>query len=421
MEERGPPWVSIFLIELLRPNHIDSIKLLVSFSQFQSISVTCFLKLLRLQSKHFDAEYQTYYWHNSTTGQSLWSDEEEADDVDLNHADSGMQLQSIQKQNGENSVVGTTQPRSMKNGHAIIKGLEANNGHISPSHIDGKLLGNHLTEKLCCTTGLENGGFNSSGSSDSLLNNCSSDSADNYDSDVVSKHTEDSRNSRTSSNTMTPSGSARKDFNLFPIWIFICAILFEGPLAIVEAVIRGAIFLVVSIILFLLGVIFGSISLLRVSYFLVRDSLLCFAAVITLCLPGAPIFVYRRYDRNGEWELTPIPTLLGWVDSRRFSSFTLGNGSFAINVRQDILADDSNHQIGDTSVYDSHRNGSICHDSWSGDIYLEPRKVLGDSLRTIREKANEEILRNRDARTKKSLNKEYSAVGTSDSDIIDSI
>ena len=381
----------------------------------------CFLKLFYLQSKHFDAEYQTYYWHNSVTGQSLWSDEEEADDADLNHADSGMQLQSIQKQNGENSVMGTTQPRSMKYGHATVKGLEANNGHISPNQIDCKQLGNHLTEKLCCTTGLENSEFNSSGSSDSLLNNCSTDSADNYDRDVVLKHAEGSRNSRTSSNTITPSGSVRKDLNLFSIWIFICAILFEGPLAIVEAAIRGAMFLVVSIILFLLGIMFGSFSLLRVSYFLVRDSLLCFAAVITLCLPGAPVFVYRWYDRNGEWELAPIPTLLGWVDSRRLSCFTLGNGSFALNVRHDILTDDSNHQVGDTSVYNSHRNESICHDSWSGDIYLEPRKVLGDSLRTIREKANEEILRNRDARTKKSLNKEYSAVGTSDNDVMDSI
>ena len=382
--------------------------------------MTCYLHFSSLQSKHFDTEYQTHYWHNSVTGQSLWSDDEEVDDVDTNHVESGVQLQSIHKQNGENSVVGTPQPRSEENGYAILKGIGINNGNIFPDEIDSRPPGKHRTEKFC-TTGLENGGLNSSGSSDSLLNNFSSDSADGHDRKTISKHDEGNRYSRNSNNSVIPSGNIRKEFNLFSIWIFICAILFEGPLAIVEGVIRAVIFLLVSIILFLLGMFCCSASLIRVSYFLVRDSLLCFAAVITLCLPGAPVFVYRWYDRNNEWELAPIPTLLGWVDSRRFSCFTLGNGSFALNVRQDVLTDDSNHQLDNTSVYNSRRIQSICHDSWSGDIYLEPRKVLGDSLRTIREKANEEILRNREGRTKKSLNKEYSAVGSTDNETMDSI
>ena len=355
------------------------------------------------------------------TGQSLWSEDEEADDIDTNHAERGMQLQSVKKQNGENSVVGTTQLRSVENGYATIEVIETTNGNISVGQIDNRSLGKHRTEKLCCTTGLESGEINSSGSRDSLLNNSSSDSADGYDRKSMLMHSEGNRSMRNSSNSVTPSGNNRKDFNLFSIWIFICAILFEGPLAILEGLIRAVIFLLVSIILFLLGMSFCSISLLRVSYYLVRDSLLCLAAVITLCLPGSSVFVYRWYDRNGDWELAPIPTVLGWVDSRRFSCFTLGNGSFALNVRQDILTDDSNHQLGHTSVYNSNRMESICHDSWSGDIYLEPRKVLGDSLLAIREKANEEILRNREGRTKKSLNKEYSAVGATDNEVMDSI
>ena len=375
------------------------------------------LNLSYLQSKHFDAEYQTHYWHNSVTGQSLWSDDEESDDVDTSHAESGMQLQSIQKQNGENSVAGTTEPRRMENGYAIIKGIEIKSGNISASQIESRPIEKNRTEELCCTTGLENSGF--SGSRDSLLNNCSSDSADDFDRKTLTKHDEGSRHPRNSSSFVNPSGNIQKDFNLFSIWIFICAILFEGPLAILEGLIRAVIFLLVSIIFCMLGISFCSTSLLRVSYFLVRDSLLCFAAVITLCLPGASVFVYRWYDRNTAWELAPIPTLLGWVDSRRFSCFTLGNGSFALNVRQDILTDDSNHN---TSVYsNSNRIDCICHDSWSGDIYLEPRRVLDDSLRTIREKANEEILRNREGRTKKSLNKEYSAVGLTDDEVMDSI
>ena len=178
------------------------------------------------------------------------------------------------------------------------------------------------------------------------------------------------------------------------ICIFVHASIVEGPMAVVEGILRAAIFLVASVIMILLAGMCLEGLYLSYSFMLLRDVFLSFSASITLCFPGASCLVYRWYRLEDTWELAPIPTIFGWVDSRRFMSFTFGNGCFARNVRHDDYFYDSLERSGNngnggiqyTSSLEQEQidKNRIFYDSWSGVIFLEPRRVQADIIRIVR-------------------------------------
>ena len=106
--------------------------------------------------------------------------------------------------------------------------------------------------------------------------------------------------------------------------MMVTACIFEGPLAVIEAVIRALIF-------FLIGVIYILLAILRErerDYWYIqakkcmREVMLCLAIAITFLIPFTGCCVYRTYRSDeSEWDIAPMPTVLGWVDTRRFFTF----------------------------------------------------------------------------------------------------
>lgn len=111
------------------------------------------------------------------------------------------------------------------------------------------------------------------------------------------------------------------------------AVCIEAPLCIVEGLLRC--------IALLSWLFISHLTLLCVQrrnfrhsiYAILEDIIFSLSAVIVLCIPGAIVIIYRNYADNDEWELSPLPTLIGWSDMKRFGTVTLlGNASLASNI-----------------------------------------------------------------------------------------
>ena len=195
--------------------------------------------------------------------------------------------------------------------------------------------------------------------------------------------------------------STQRDICFYSVCIFINAIIIEGPFAAAEGYIRSGLFLLAFFVVCIPYVVTRYVWLYQLGSILLREFLLSFAAALSLTIPLMSCFVYRKYRMDDDWELATVPTLCGWVDSRRFASFTYGNGSFANNVRYDHMlrnteaADDEDDDENDLENQDStvidnnepkkessrgrrpHQRytNRKCQDTWKGTIVLEPRRV----------------------------------------------
>lgn len=124
------------------------------------------------------------------------------------------------------------------------------------------------------------------------------------------------------------------------------ALFIEAPLIAIEGVFRTGLGTIGIICILLTGCAFGAISFIGgkfeysvfYSNMLTQSSLLAvevavsLAAALSVMIPGVILFVYREFNGIDDWKLRPIPTVLGWVDPRRFAVITLGQGSSAVNV-----------------------------------------------------------------------------------------
>ncbi len=141
--------------------------------------------------------------------------------------------------------------------------------------------------------------------------------------------------------------------------IFINACLCEGPICVVEAFCRFVVFIVFAIVCAIIAPFFICFDyetteyLISLCFSYIVESLLSIAAGISLVVPGIACFVYKNFnslsitkedkkqqesenlinsknndkeDESIDWTMAPIPTVFGWVDSRRFFSFTMGQG-----------------------------------------------------------------------------------------------
>jgi hypothetical protein len=112
------------------------------------------------------------------------------------------------------------------------------------------------------------------------------------------------------------------------------AALFEGPLVTVEAVVRGLFCLGVGVASLLMWLCWrrGNASTQRARALAramgwLREAAINGAAMLTFFVPGTVFFVYRSFGSVDDWRMSPLPTVLGWVDTRRFATFVYGLGA----------------------------------------------------------------------------------------------
>lgn len=125
-------------------------------------------------------------------------------------------------------------------------------------------------------------------------------------------------------------------------WVWVNAILVDAPFAALECLIRSLYlsFLLVIHLVYLIVTSKGKIRVFCDSNFsTLRDiaieiliSSVCF---LSLLIPGFVLIVYKEFDGSFEWNLSPLPTLIGWVDPRRLLVFCLGVGRMARNRDMD--------------------------------------------------------------------------------------
>lgn len=190
-----------------------------------------------------------------------------------------------------------------------------------------------------------------------------------------------------------PSLSAEEKSNYdllcYSRFVFLNAILFEAPLAIVEGAIR------IGIIAVLLLIKVAYYARLRqpggsVPHIMTygREMLLTGAAMLTLLIPGTICIVYRQYSYETDWELRPLPTILGNVDMRRFGTITFSNGSLAINsgaLTSSMTNSSSARQQPPSglAVVTVQRIRDNNQDSWRGTMKWVPREIYNDLCRFI--------------------------------------
>ncbi|KAJ1448495.1 hypothetical protein M885DRAFT_538928 [Pelagophyceae sp. CCMP2097] len=158
----------------------------------------------------------------------------------------------------------------------------------------------------------------------------------------------------------------------------------EGPAAFVEGVFRAVWYLSL-----------GTLALLFLGWRKKRRKMACKhlreaclfgAAALALGVPCGVQGAYAAFDADADdWELRPIPTVLGFVDSRRFFVVAFGQGASAANVR----ADDG--------VSDDSWPGTILHRPYAvadcaGGFFMATegaRSPRGESVRHHEEKASD--------------------------------
>ena len=215
--------------------------------------------------------------------------------------------------------------------------------------------------------------------------------------------------------------TTKLDICCYSFWIFLNAALLEGPLAAAEGCVRASVFFAAGTLVLLPAMALRQADLVAFARLLLKEGLLSLAAAISLAVPCMACAAYRRYRMDVDWPLAPLPSMLGWVDSRRFAVLTYGNGSFACNVRHDHVLQRGGaraaegdgaggpvftdvHGAGDPEEPPANKKkkrkqaelararvarargaeGWPCEDTWPGAILLEPRRAHIDLVLIVR-------------------------------------
>lgn len=178
------------------------------------------------------------------------------------------------------------------------------------------------------------------------------------------------------------------DLLCYSRFVFLNAILVEAPISVIEGFLR------IGIIAILLVIKVGYYAYLRqpagsvpciISHF--REILLTSAAMLTLLIPGTICLVYRHYSYEADWELRPLPTVLGYVDVRRFGTITFSSGSLAINSGankpRNISSVVSESHPSTTNIVVTSCIGENNQDSWKGAMKWVPREIYYDICKFV--------------------------------------
>lgn len=133
---------------------------------------------------------------------------------------------------------------------------------------------------------------------------------------------------------------------LFAWFVLLHGCLCEAPLAVVEGLVRGPLYLVAAAWIAIVSLIGASshaeqrAELSKHAAALAREGVLLLAATLTLAVPfSTSCTVYGEvFDRTDDWDVHTVPTLLGAVDPRRFFVFAFGQaGELGSNGRPEPL------------------------------------------------------------------------------------
>ena len=199
------------------------------------------------------------------------------------------------------------------------------------------------------------------------------------------------------------SSTERNEYDLkcYSRFLLVNAVFIEAPVAVLEGTLRLALLFIACASKILFYCAFKQtyqhqiVPTLR-HYF--REILLTTAAIVSLAVPGCIYLVYREFSYENDWELRPIPTILGAVDIRRFATITYGGGALAANSgahgypvkskkpksakETKTTSSKSDIESGASTAESTTRIGDGGQDAWSGTIMWVPRDVIAD-IRTF--------------------------------------
>ncbi len=238
----------------------------------------------------FDSKYKSYYWYNSTTNESHW-------EVELEENPEYIEKIKKHKQRSE-----------------YYEALESNTqnvrkimGNVNKSYSSGAV------NIEMVNVSLDDGTSTSVNESDKLLSSPSENARVSANAEVIRR------------TTLAATS--------YQFCVYMNAFFFEGPIGVFEAGVRSFCFLCLTLMLVLVRyTVTSSSHKLMLTCF--KECIISFAAGISLIVPGMACFVYYKYNANDDWDLCPFPSIIGWVDPRRFLIFTIvGGGSIARNVK----------------------------------------------------------------------------------------
>jgi hypothetical protein len=153
------------------------------------------------------------------------------------------------------------------------------------------------------------------------------------------------------------------------------AVLFEGPLCLLEGFGRLSILILLLVYCCLTEARESSKPDFKRTTTIFRDIILTTVAMSVLIIPGYILSVYSQCDPRSSWQLVPIPTYLGPIDCRRFLMITLfGLGRLAAN--HSIVVSRSNVRKNNNNNHDTKKNTIQSMDIWENSLFYYPKDIF---------------------------------------------
>lgn len=201
---------------------------------------------------------------------------------------------------------------------------------------------------------------------------------------------------------LSPEEQIQYDLRCYSRFLFVNATLVEAPLLIFEISLR---------LLLLCIYIAGKVAYyscfrnwakcVKVLKKYGREVLLNLATIPTIAIPGVLCWIYWGHSPEYDWDLRPLPTVLGYVDMRRFAVISYGGGALARNITNNadppseiVSKGDTTDTIVATLHLASSRGKSRARklrkkqgamrikennqDSWKGKLVWVPREIVAD-------------------------------------------
>lgn len=122
----------------------------------------------------------------------------------------------------------------------------------------------------------------------------------------------------------------------------------EAPVLVLESVVRVAFVGFVWLMTLGHGLVTRGLQwndhLSHCTYIYLREIAITSAVALSVVIPGMILFAYRKYTLYDDWDLAPIPTVLGYADARRFCTIVYGGGAVANNVDYTIRRGGREHE-----------------------------------------------------------------------------
>lgn len=173
---------------------------------------------------------------------------------------------------------------------------------------------------------------------------------DNTDSNLITDNTDYSESEKFDENTnfieksfdestITSTSINSRIPILDMLFMFLHVIVFEWVFLIVECCIQIIFLFIYALICGLLSIWFKSSTLRVTAIMNIKECFVMLGVLTTAVIPFSILLAYRQLFHEsliGDWELRPIITVFGHVDSRRLLTLTLGTGKWACNVTTDF-------------------------------------------------------------------------------------